>query len=331
MTFSTISLSSRDVPSDLVETCSSGSGFFYLSDHGIPSDLIAEVFSVSDDFFSNGSLEEKVSTRDRDGHTGWTGIGEEVLDPDNPDTQSQGDLKESFYLSLDVLQGESKPSSGLSAQKLPPTLSPHQARLSLLITHCRRICLTLLHHLEVALSQSEHLLTSQHTGIDDRLRLISYPSQSQNDQKGIRAGQHTDYGSLTLLFQSAIGGLQVYDSKSNTWIDVLPKEGCLVVNVADALEFWLGGLFESSLHRVVEPRVQQEQQQRLSMAYFCQPDPQSILSPLPLPQHLQHKLPSQEVWKKRCKEKGIPLRDQTGNVALTGGQHLAARLKASYA
>lgn len=78
MAFSTISLSTRNLSADLLDTCTSGSGFFYLSDHGIPSDLISEVFDFSDDFFTKSSIEEKLQTRDRDGHTGWTGIGEEV-------------------------------------------------------------------------------------------------------------------------------------------------------------------------------------------------------------------------------------------------------------
>lgn len=252
------------------------------------------------------------------------------LDPDNPDTQgSQGDLKESFYISLSLLE---RSPHAASPQSLPPTLSPHQDRLTTLITHCRRICLQLLTSLESALQLSKSKLTSQHTGIDDRLRLISYPAQSSSSaQRGIRAGQHTDYGSFTLLFQSDIGGLQVFDSNTQQWSDVLPKSGCLVVNVADALEFWLGGLFESSLHRVVEPRIEQEQAQRLSMAYFLQPDPDSVLSPLPLPSSLASRLPSRSAWQQRCSQKGIPWASDHGAAVLTGGQHLAARLKASYA
>lgn len=253
------------------------------------------------------------------------------------DSQPQGDLKESFYLSISLLaEDQGRPPSGASPQTLPPTLNAHSTRLTTLITHCRRICLQLLSAIEESLNLQQATLTSQHTGVDDRLRLISYPSQSDSgpepSSRGIRAGQHTDYGSLTLLFQSTIGGLQVFDSRGKEWKDVLPKDGCLVVNVADALEFWLRGLFESSLHRVVEPRRIDEQPQRLSMAYFLQPDPHALLSPLSLPDALHDKLPSHQQWTERCQGKGIPLgADGNGTSAtLTGGQHLAARLKASY-
>lgn len=78
MSLNTISLDSQSLPKDLLESCTTGAGFFYLSEHGIPQDLIDSVFDASGQFFSHASLDEKMKTRDRDGHTGWTGVGEEV-------------------------------------------------------------------------------------------------------------------------------------------------------------------------------------------------------------------------------------------------------------
>ena len=57
----------------------------------------------------------------------------------------------------------------------------------------------------------------------------------------IRAGAHTDYGSITLLFQHRVPGLQVH--RDGSWLDVAPQEGCIVINIGDALEFWTGGRF----------------------------------------------------------------------------------------
>lgn len=58
----------------------------------------------------------------------------------------------------------------------------------------------------------------------------------------IRAGAHTDYGSITILFQHIVSGLQVH--RNGSWIDVAPRKGCVVINIGDALEFWSGGLFK---------------------------------------------------------------------------------------
>jgi isopenicillin N synthase-like dioxygenase len=67
-------------------------------------------------------------------------------------------------------------------------------------------------------------------------------------------------------------------------------KGCVVINIGDALEFWSGGLFRSTLHRVVMPRSQAELASRycelaaplgmltlLAIAYFVHPDNNSVL------------------------------------------------------
>ncbi len=54
------------------------------------------------------------------------------------------------------------------------------------------------------------------------MRLLHYPPQPADaDEKlsrGIRA--HTDFGAVTLLLQGEVDGLQVWDKRSETWIDV---------------------------------------------------------------------------------------------------------------
>jgi isopenicillin N synthase-like dioxygenase len=42
----------------------------------------------------------------------------------------------------------------------------------------------------------------------------------------------------------------------------------MVVNVGDAMEFWTGGRFKSTLHRVAEGKGEE----RWSLVYFDQPD-----------------------------------------------------------
>ncbi|MCO5584469.1 hypothetical protein L7F22_038397 [Adiantum nelumboides] len=112
---------------------------------------------------------------------------------------------------------------------------------------------------------SDHF-ASKHHAEDDRLRLIHYPpaSVAEGESGSIRAGSHSDYGSLTLLFQKNVSGLQV-QTGTDMWADVPPKPGCLVVNVGDAMEFWSAGLFRSTQHRVVMPRNEAEAVSRFSM------------------------------------------------------------------
>lgn len=68
----------------------------------------------------------------------------------------------------------------------------------------------------------------------------------------VRAGEHSDYGSITLLFQDQRGGLQV-KSPNGQFVDATPIEDTCVVNAGDLLARWSNDTIKSTIHRVVEP------------------------------------------------------------------------------
>ncbi|KAE8132414.1 oxidoreductase [Aspergillus pseudotamarii] len=107
------------------------------------------------------------------------------------------------------------------------------------------------------------------------VRLIwTPPSAQQPDYCQISFGGHTDMGIMTLLFNVA-GGLQVLPPGAanvhENWQFIRPEPGCAVVNVADTLELWTGGLLRSSLHRVVTAPGDQAMVPRRSVAYLLRP------------------------------------------------------------
>ncbi|OLN87636.1 UPF0676 protein C1494.01-like protein 2 [Colletotrichum chlorophyti] len=135
----------------------------------------------------------------------------------------------------------------------------------------------------------KHFFSKAHTGESCRMRLINYPPISQltfpanlptPEPEDIRAGAHSDYGSLTLLFRqpSDQGGLQVL--RDGTWTDVPCVPDAIVVNIGDALEFWTAGRLKSTVHRVAFPRTESENVGRLSIPIFIQPDRHVILAPM---------------------------------------------------
>lgn len=295
-------------------------GFFYLTDAPIDWELVNKAWKSSNDFFLHASQEEKLASRDREGHTGYTAFQEETLDPNNT-TIKQGDFKESFY----IAQLSPKP-----RQTLPTSLEKDHKSLDELFETCRKVCGTILEAFAQSIKvDDQQYFSGKHTAFHDRLRLIHYPPTDVGQEgSSIRAGAHTDYGSITLLFQHEVSGLQVWRENEGNWLDVLPQPNAIVVNVADALEFWTSGVMQSVQHRVVMPRTLDETVSRFSIAYFCQPDDDAILDPKPLQAHLAkiERKRSQEQYERELKRKGI----SSPFVQLTGGQHLQSRLEASY-
>lgn len=124
---------------------------------------------------------------------------------------------------------------------------------------------------------------------DNTLRLLHYPAVAAGGFEGgkrIRAGAHSDYGSLTLLFQDQRGGLQVESPGGSGWLDVEPREGTIVVNAGDLLTRWSNDLIRSTKHRVVEPPLKGIERDaghppRYSVAYFCNPDFDKWIEALP--------------------------------------------------
>jgi isopenicillin N synthase-like dioxygenase len=88
---------------------------------------------------------------------------------------------------------------------------------------------------------------------------------NDNEKFKIRASEHTDYGSLTLLFQKKNKGLQI--KHENKWIDVLPLENSIVVNSGDLLSRWSNDIIKSNIHRVITFN-ETKNLDRYSIAYF---------------------------------------------------------------
>lgn len=72
------------------------------------------------------------------------------------------------------------------------------------------------------------------------LRYLHYPPQPKDsDEKLSRGiGAHTDFGSVTLLMQDEVEGLQVWEKTTNEWLDVVPTKGAYVVNLGNMFMRW---------------------------------------------------------------------------------------------
>ncbi|KAL2821310.1 hypothetical protein BDW59DRAFT_174278 [Aspergillus cavernicola] len=122
---------------------------------------------------------------------------------------------------------------------------------------------------------------------DHKLRLLHYPEVSKEvfkmNNSQVRAGAHTDYGAITLLFQDCRGGLQV-KTPSGEFLDAAPIENAVIVNAGDLLARWSNDVFKSTVHRVVEPPISQggdSYPARYSIAFFANPNEKAYIDAIP--------------------------------------------------
>ena len=109
-----------------------------------------------------------------------------------------------------------------------------------------------------------------------------YPAQTAAPAPGqLRAGAHTDFGSLTILSTGDDpGGLQVRDH-DDTWQDITAPADAFVVNIGDLMAQWTNDRWVSTLHRVVNPLPDRAHLPRQSIAFFHQPNWHALVECLP--------------------------------------------------
>ncbi|KAL1964657.1 hypothetical protein VTN77DRAFT_6683 [Rasamsonia byssochlamydoides] len=140
--------------------------------------------------------------------------------------------------------------------------------------------------------EDEDELLKKHSGHNNQLRLLHYPpipAEALESQTMARMPAHTDWSSMTILFQDDCGGLEVEDpSEPGKFIPATPIKNAIVMNVGDLLQRWSNDYLRSTNHRVGLPPVSDRfegsnrmTRERYSIPYFLSPDPTSIIECLP--------------------------------------------------
>jgi isopenicillin N synthase-like dioxygenase len=180
-----------------------------------------------------------------------------------------------IQVSKDDIMGLSEP---LPA---PGLLGPHRELLKSFMQHSHALVNLLLSLLNNQLGLPHDKLSSLHrlaSVSGDQVRWVHAPPQPTDDRR-TALGQHTDFGSVTILF-NRLGGLQVLPPNSNEWSYVKPLRGHAVINLGDAMVKFSAGILRSNIHRVVNPPGQQADHTRMSLVYFARPADDVILKAL---------------------------------------------------
>ncbi|MGH1503791.1 MAG: isopenicillin N synthase family dioxygenase [Acidimicrobiales bacterium] len=100
-----------------------------------------------------------------------------------------------------------------------------------------------------------------------------YPAIDTDPLPGqYRKGPHSDWGTLTVLYQDDVGGLEVLDRDADEWLPVPVVPGAFVVNIGDLMSIWTNDQWRSTKHRVLVPEGADRAKARVSIPFFHQPN-----------------------------------------------------------
>ncbi|KAM4117876.1 hypothetical protein ACB094_02G158800 [Castanea mollissima] len=256
-------------------------GFFYVKGHGIPDSLLKEVKSVAHKFFDLLNEEKvKIKISQAAGYRGYQRIRENVT-KGIPDMHEAIDVGFAYYREVkEGMYGDlGKTLEGIN--QWPSNPQNFKELMDEYIRLCTDLSRNIMRGISLALTGSPEEFEGERAGDPFWvMRIIGYPGAPKPDGPDptdeIGCGAHTDYGLLTLINQDDdITALQIRNL-SGEWISAPPIPGTFVCNIGDMLKIYANGLYESTLHRVINnsPRF------RVCIAYFYETNFDTTVEPL---------------------------------------------------
>lgn len=261
-------------------------GFLVITGHGVSSDLIAEMDSVSRAFFHRPLAEKQVAAPPApDVFRGFRASSGTAL-ARSLGVESPPDLVESFVVNRpgdDVGTPVGLPDGyerfyhsniwPSQPADLREVWTAYYSAMSDLCSRLMGLC-------ALALGLDEDWFDGMFDQHRSNMLANYYPPQIQTPQVGqLRRGAHTDYGGLTILYSEDPSGLQV--QTQGQWRDVPHVPGSFIVNIGDFLERWTNDRWVSTMHRVVNPPPALAQTERLSIPFFHIPNLDLVVDCIP--------------------------------------------------
>ena len=262
-------------------------GFLIVAGHDVPRPVVDDALAATWAFFDLGDGEKRqwISPKG-DFRRGYMPVGGNAL-AYTLGGKSPPDLIEAFTFGRFDLPAEPYYAAHRETWFEPniwPTQPPgFQQRLCTYYRAMERLVETLMRIFALALGMAEEFFADKIDRHITAMRLNHYAEASRPPLPGqLRAGAHTDYGSLTILLATdAAGGLQVRGGDGSWW-DVAPVPGTFIVNLGDLMAQWTNDRWVSTLHRVVNPpAARRVGSRRASIGFFHQPNHDALIECLP--------------------------------------------------
>lgn len=253
-------------------TAARGSGFFYITGHGVPAALTEAMFAASKTFHE---LPRSQKMRN------WSGFtthhrGYVPFEENGADFPASINFNEAWDLSFDAPADHPDHLAGwrMTGPNVWPDLPGWRETVSCYYDAVFGLGLRLLDALALELGVETEELTRHITYPTSQLRMLRYiPNDLPATGALVGIAAHSDFECFTILLQGG-PGLQVMNAEDD-WIEAPPIPGCFIVNIGDIFETWTGGQFKSTQHRVVNTG-----RERYSFPLFFGLDYHAVVAPL---------------------------------------------------
>jgi len=264
-------------------------GFLVISGHGVPESLIEEAQKVSRAFFDLPlEMKSKIFSKTPGAYRGYRGLEASVLAYSRDDKDAAPDHRELFSIGpLDIDPADPYYTSEQGARSIPPNIwvdaiPGFETTLRAYYRAMESLSLALMRLFALGLDLDEHWFDEKVDKHVSAFQLSNYPEQRQEPKKGqLRAGAHSDWGSLTILkAEDRPGGLEVFTDEEWRPVPIIPNT--FIVNIGDMMARWTNDRWVSTLHRVVNPpRDKTGASRRLSLVFFHNPNDGALVECIP--------------------------------------------------
>ncbi len=240
-------------------------GFVGVKNHGVPQSLIDRFYSESKAFFAlPEAVKGKYEIEGLAGQRGFTSFGKEHA------KQSEvADLKEFFQIGQEVEVSDelkARYPDNVHVQEAPDFTQTGIELYRAFEKAGSELLRAIAIHLDLGADYFDDKIEKGNS----ILRSIFYPPITREPASAIRAEQHEDINLITLLVGASAGGLQLY-TKDEEWVDIVPGDDEIVINVGDMLQRLTNNYLKSTTHRVVNPPRESWHLPRLSIPFFLHP------------------------------------------------------------
>lgn len=240
-------------------------GFVSLKNHFLSDKLVDDLYTEIKSFFAL-SIEDKLKyeIEGLGGQRGYVSFGKE-----HAKGKKEGDLKEFWHFGQEPASDANLMDvypENVMVSELPDFNATGMEAYRML----EKTGVYVLRALALYIGLDEFYFDHWAANGNSILRPIHYPPITEEPKGAVRAGAHGDINLITLLMGASTGGLQVL-TKDGVWMDAIPEEDELVINVGDMLERHTNNKLRSTIHRVVNPPKEQWGSPRYSIPFFMHP------------------------------------------------------------